>query len=435
MSNLNDLHALIVASYDVDAAIPHKRIAANAAALRTDSPCVTPEHTNDALLEFFTERPEQGNVAVVDGGRPIGLVNKHIFMEAYAKPFAREIFGRRSCIAWMHKDPLVVDELTPLETLLKLAVETGESVLKDGFITVRDGTYSGIGSGFALMQAMSDLEAEKTRQLLDSIDYASSIQRAQLKTSDEHLAPAFGDASLVWQPRDVVGGDCYFVRRFAHGGFAAIVDCTGHGVPGAFMTLIALSWLEQRSQQLAAGAEVRVDALLGELNRYVKQVLGQRGAGAATSLLDAGAAKNDDGMDIAMLWLPADGDHLEFASSHLALMLVDPGGEMPEIIEGDKAGVGYASTPDDTEWPLHRLPLGRARRALIVTDGVIDQLGGPKGLALGKKRLAAYFAEQSGHPAVEMGERLTRFVRDWQGSQARRDDVTAFCFTTPERLG
>jgi hypothetical protein len=58
-----------------------------------------------------------------------------------------------------------------------------------------------------------------------------------------------------------------------------VIDCTGHGVPGAFMTLIALSWLEQRSQQLVAGGDVSPDALLGELNRYIKHVLDQRGLG------------------------------------------------------------------------------------------------------------------------------------------------------------
>jgi hypothetical protein len=138
-------------------------------------------------------------------------------------------------------------------------------------------------------------------------------------------------------------------------------------------------------------------------------------------------------MDIAILWLPEGAAQLDFASSHLTLMLAEPGSGQIELIEGDKAGVGYSTTPGDTTWPLHRVELDCPRRALIVTDGVIDQLGGPKGIALGKKRLGAFFVDRSSQPAIEIGQQLARFVREWQGDQVRRDDVTAFCFTTPGR--
>ena len=428
MNDMTELHALLTASYDVDSAITHKRLATRASGLKANCPFITVQQTNADVLEFFVDHKAQENVAVVKDGLPLGLINKNIFMEAYAKPFAREVFGKRPCTEWMNRTPLVVDENTTVETLTKLAVDTGESVLRDGFITTDEGVYSGIGSGFSLMQAMSDLEAEKTRQLLDSIHYASTIQEAHLRSSKEHLVLAFADQYMLWQPRDVVGGDCYFVRRFDHGVLFAVIDCTGHGVPGAFMTLIALSWLEQVSSE-SRGEPVPGELLAG-LNRYIKRVLDQGAAQKPSSQLQAGASDSDDGMDIAAVWLPDTGDRLFFSSAHLSLMLVEPGSQEVMVIDGDKAGVGYSTTPDNHVWPTHELPLLSTQRALIVTDGVIDQLGGAKRIALGKKRIMQFLGEHSHLPAAQIGPILKTFISDWQGPQLRRDDVTAFCFTT-----
>jgi serine phosphatase RsbU (regulator of sigma subunit) len=424
MNAVNDIHELLAASHALHAATPDKRLATKAADLRTDSPSVSPAHTNDELMRFFTRHPEQTNVAVVAKGRPMGLVNKHVFMESYAKPYAKELFGRQSCVTWMNPSPLVVEEDTTVEVLMRMAVHQGESVLKDGFITVRHGHYSGTGSGFALMQAMSELEAEKTRQLLASIDYASHIQRAHLRDSDAHLAQAFPDSSLWWEPRDVVGGDGYFVRRLPQGALAAVIDCTGHGVPGAFMTLVVLSWLEQRVQGWPSGEPIDPGHWLSQLNRHVRRVLGQQ------VQRRPGELGHDDGLDIAMLWLPEGSDELLFASAHLSLLVLEADGSVV-CVDGDKHGVGYAGTPDETVWTTRRIALHRPRLAMVVTDGVIDQPGGPKGIALGKQRLAAFFAAQRHRSASEVGPALSELLKAWQGAQCRRDDVTALCLRLP----
>ena len=325
----------------------------------------------------------------------------------------------------MNPDALIVEESTPVETLTRRAVETGEQVLKDGFITTVDGRYSGIGTGFSVMQAMSDLEAEKTRQMLASIQYASSIQQAHLRTSREHLPLAFADQHMLWKPRDVVGGDCFFVRHLAEGTLVAVIDCTGHGVPGAFMTLIALSWMEQTTP----GLDDSVDPgqLLAGLNRYIKGVLNQKAD--AASMLAQAAVVADDGMDVAMLWQPRGRPSLRFASAKLTLMTTEPGSGEVHHIEGDKMGVGYASTPEDAVWTTHTLNFDRENRCLVITDGIIDQLGGAKTIALGKKRTTQFFNENSAKSAAEIGPQLYEFLLAWQGDNKRRDDVTAFTFT------
>ncbi|MCK6420891.1 MAG: SpoIIE family protein phosphatase [Aquabacterium sp.] len=421
MDALSSLHA----SLDQGARHRGAKLVTHAHQLSEARPTLTSEHTNEEVRGFFAQNEAQNNIAIVDDGRPIGLINRNMFMEAYARPFARDVFGRRSCIAWMHKEPLVVDENTALEPLIAAAVSTGERVLKDGFITVdAQGIYTGIGTGFSLVQAMSALEAEKTRQLLDSIHYASRIQRAYLKASNESVQRGLPGHGLLWQPRDIVGGDCYFFRDFDDGMLGGLIDCTGHGVPGAFMTLIALSWMEQMATQ---GYD-RDDpgALLARLNRFVKTVIDQRQADKGW--LGEAALQADDGMDAALFWMPRGEATLRWSSARLPLFVAEPGKPL-RLIDGDRAAVGYASTDMDHQWPNHELALTPNQRLLAVTDGIIDQVGGPRRIALGKRRLGEFFQQVCADRPERIAVALEAHFTDWQGSERRRDDVTALCWS------
>jgi serine phosphatase RsbU (regulator of sigma subunit) len=400
------------------AADGHPRLAARASELAVRQAPIDVETTNDQVLAHLRAHPLVEALAVVQEGAPIGLINRNIFMEAYAKPFAREVYGRKSCIAWMDKEPLQVDAALPLETLVKQAVETGAKALKDGFLVTEHGRYLGLGTGFALLKAIADVEAEKTRRLLDSIEYASHIQRAYLRASNEQLAGAVADQALVWEPRDVVGGDCYFVRRLPGGTFAALLDCTGHGVPGAFMTLIALSWLEQAFQ--GADAPRAPAAVLAGLNGHVKRVLGQT---AVEAREDGAAQGSDDGLDAACLWLPDGQGHAEFAGAHLPLLVIRPGAAEPEVVDADRISVGYVDTPADQRWTSCQVPLPAGTLLAIATDGVVDQLGGPKKLSHGRKRLAQLLGEHRTEPTVALAARFRQAFALWQGAELRRDDV------------
>jgi serine phosphatase RsbU (regulator of sigma subunit) len=394
------------------------RLATRAADLLSRQAPVQADQTNDQVLALLTAHPALESLAVVEGTRPIGLINRHIFMEAYAKPFAREIFGRRTCIAWMDKAPLVADAATPLETLVQRAVETGAKALKDGFIVTEGGAYAGLGGGFALLEAISAVEAEKTRQLLESIQYASRIQRSYLSSSDEALAAAGLDHALLWEPRDVVGGDCYFVRRIDGGLFAAVLDCTGHGVPGAFMTLIALSFLE--AAFAAPGASRDPGQVLTALNGAIKRVLGQT---AVEGSEDGEVHRSDDGLDGACLFLPDGGGELEFAGARIPLLRLPPGDAPGTVLEAEKASVGYLDTPADRRWATQRAAVAPGTMLAIATDGIVDQPGGPKRIAHGRTRLLQLLGEQRDGPAREVAARFGEAFAAWQGTERRRDDV------------
>lgn len=386
----------------------------------------SPDANNEQLREMFSRDEAIGTIAVIEHGRPIGLINRHIFMEQYAKPFARDLWGRKSCIAFMDKSPLIVDVVTPVEVLVKAAVASGGKVLDDGYITTLNGEYHGVGTGFGLMKAMSEIEAEKTRQLMSSINYASLIQRSHLVESDQALRQHIGDFGLLWLPRDVVGGDAYFVRAVADGTFGCVFDCTGHGVPGAFMTLIVLSFLEQAVHGEVSGLDP--GEVLSRLNVYLKRVLQQEDRGASDPNL--GSKASNDGLDGAAFVLSPDHAELRFASAKLGLLVARAGADDIELIEGDKHGIGYADTPLATRWDTRMVTLGPHCLLMIPTDGVIDQIGGAKAIGFGRKRLMQFMSERRTRDAAGLASDFEGVFAQWQGGQKRRDDVTMLVLRT-----
>jgi len=387
---------------------------------------LTPEMTSEEMRLKFAELGNVPTLAVTENGRPIGMVNRNIFMEQYARPFARELYGRKSCIAFMDKTPLVVDASTPIETLVKAAVESGGKVLADGFITTSEGEYIGVGTGFDLMKAMSDIEAEKTRQLMSSISYASLIQRSHLVESDHVLQNDISDYGLIWLPRDVVGGDAYFFRKVQDGIFGCVFDCTGHGVPGAFMTLIVMSFLEQQIQPESSG--INPGEIIGKLNVYLKRVLRQEDRHSS----DTGSSEkaSNDGLDAAMFILASDQQSMRFASAKLTMILAKNDDSEITVVEGEKNPIGYSDTLLSSTWPTLQLDLGPDCLIVIPTDGVIDQIGEVKRIAHGKKRLVQFVQENRNKAAIQLMPQFDQQFSNWQGNQKRRDDVTMLALRT-----
>jgi len=392
-----------------------------AADLCVETVSVQSDVTNFAVLELFTERRDLMSLPVIEEGRPIGLISRNIFLSQMAKPFYHEVYGKKSCIAFMDKEPLIVEATMSIEELAFRAVESGEKALADGFIVTRDGALAGVGFGLQLMNVVANMQAEKNRQIMHSIDYASVIQRALLNPSNVALGETLEDAHLEWQPRDVVGGDFYHFARYEDGWFAAIADCTGHGVPGAFMTLISSSTLTQALQQHGPRDPAR---LLSQVSRGVKTMLGQvdRDSGQRAG------ASSDDGMDAAFLWFDAATRRLSFAGARLPLFQLDPLAPAVLTIDGDRMGVGYVDTPLDYTWTNQVIDVPEGSLLFLTTDGLIDQIGGPKDIAYGKRRLRDLLVKGRTGCALHLGQAVLDDLASWQAIQPRRDDLTFFCF-------
>ncbi|WP_110329191.1 SpoIIE family protein phosphatase [Paraburkholderia tropica] len=367
-------------------------------------------------MEIFYSRRDMASLAVIENDRPIGLINRDIFLSQMSKPFHRELYDKKSCIAFMDKEPLIVEADMSIEALTFKTVEVGEKALVDGFIVTREGRFLGVGNGLRLLSIVAEMQAEKNRQIMQSIEYASVIQQAMLRASRETLSTTLPDAALVWEPRDVVGGDFYHFAAFADGWFGAVADCTGHGVPGAFMTLLASASLSQALEQLGP---LDPSALLAAVNRSVKALLGQiNGVGDAP--------QSNDGLDAAFFWYDASRAQLRFAGARVALHVLRPDADAFESIAGDRMGVGYVDSLADYAWSLHTVDVPPGSLLFVSTDGLTDQIGGPRKIAFGKRRaLELILADRENTPAG-ISARLLEALGKWQGAQARRDDVTLF---------
>ena len=340
-------------------------------------PFITSDMTNADVLHILGEHRDLISLPVLENNRPIGLIRRNIFMSQMSKPYYRELYEKKSCIAFMDKSPLIADVQTPIETLAAQAVESGNKTLADGFIIVDGSRFVGVGSGLDLMHLLVDLQTEKNRQVMQSIDYASAIQKGMLGESLKSLQSTLNDAAIIWEPRDVVGGDFYHFQAFPNGWFAAIADCTGHGVPGAFLTLIASSSLRHALDR--HGPE-NPAFLLAEVSLGIKLALGQHDTQAQTGLFN-------DGADAVFMWFDANQNTLTSAHAKMPLFILPDGSDNLTTLSGERLGLGYADTPARAVWTNHTTELAADTLVLACTDGLIDQIGGAKHIAFGKRRV------------------------------------------------
>jgi sigma-B regulation protein RsbU (phosphoserine phosphatase) len=387
-----------------------------AADLCRSVPVIAPADTNAVVRDLFDRHRDLISVPVVDGSQPIGLIKRHTFQSEMAKPFRKELHERKSCVAFMDAQPLIVEADTTIERTAMLVADSQSNALADGFIVVRGNEFLGVAFGLDLMRTVADMQEAKNRQIMQSIDYASVIQRAMLRTSQETLQSELADATILWEPRDTVGGDFFYCVKFDNGIFIAIADCTGHGVPGAFMTLISSSWL---AQALERDGPADPAQLLGTLNRKVKQSLGQIGSHVP-------GEQSDDGLDALFLWFNQRDQTLTYAGARIPLHVLKADAQIVGSHETDRMGVGYVGTPIEHRWQNRNIRLVAGDLIYATTDGLTDQIGGARNIAFGKRRLRELIATHRSQPIGRQVESLMHAHREYQGRHRRRDDLTFF---------
>ncbi len=261
-----------------------------------------------------------------------------------------------------------------------------------------------------LQSALSELAASQ-RQISESLDYARLIQTSFLPDK-ARLGEFLPEHFLIWSQRDTVGGDSYWFRKWGNGYFVGVMDCTGHGVPGAFMTLIVHSLLEQA----VAEGNGSPASVLGSMNRLIKEALGQ----------DRKESVSDDGMDCALCYLDKDAGRMVFAGACSSLYCMGPQGV--SIIKGDRCGLGYVRSPMSFQFTDVKVPLEGKTRFYMATDGLADQIGGEKRLPFGKRRFMRFMEDHASVPMSEQRGVLLHLFEEYQGGEVRRDDVTVLGF-------
>jgi phosphoserine phosphatase RsbU/P len=248
--------------------------------------------------------------------------------------------------------------------------------------------------------------------IMESLSYARRLQGGILPP-EELLRARLADSFVMYVPRDVVGGDFYSFRAFADHSVAAVVDCMGHGVPGAFMTMSAHAVLAHVLDSVCNEDPSRI---LVELDKSLRETLHARGVDR----------RLDAGLDIALcVWRP-DG-RVSFAGAGLPLYYRD-GATVGEL-KGERRRVGYQSPRSEPVWTNQTLHLGPDACVYLTTDGFIDQSGGEKGFGFGGARFAALIQSCSSIAVRDQAEVFRRSLGAYQGAGPQRDDITVFAFS------
>lgn len=301
----------------------------NAGILRLAVPHVTPDANNLQVMSLFNEHKSLIGLPVLEKNRPIGMINRHIFLSQMSRPFFHELYDQKSCIAFMDKNPLIVDASAGLEYLSGRVIETGDKAVTEGFILTEEGQYVGIGLGIDLIRTVSDLQAKQHLQIMQSIEYARIIQESMLSRSRTAIDKTLQDWCLHWHPRDCVGGDIYAFQRTENGWLMVLADCTGHGVPGAFMTFIFSSALEKALTLAPIDAP---EQLLSHINQHIKQTLSQMHPSA-----DSG--QSNDGCDAIALFVDTKNEQMRWASARMHAFLLGAESRQSEVLESCRKGV------------------------------------------------------------------------------------------------
>jgi serine phosphatase RsbU (regulator of sigma subunit) len=258
-----------------------------------------------------------------------------------------------------------------------------------------------------IIQQQAKTLSEKNEEILDSIRYAERIQRAILPSAEkwQRLLP---ESFLLYKPRDIVAGDFYWLEETERYIFLGVADATGHGVPGAFVSIVCANALHKAV--LEEGLESPAEILW-----RVREVV--------VSQLTQAGEKVKDGMDIALIrFAKEDRARAVFAGANRPLWIVSAEGLLE--VAGTRQPIGYVEEPKPFEEV--ELMLGSRAPAMVYafTDGIVDQMGGPKGRKLLPKGLREWLLSLWNQPVAEQAESLTALFETWRGEHHQIDDVT-----------
>ncbi len=255
---------------------------------------------------------------------------------------------------------------------------------------------------------------EKNRQIVASIEYASLIQHA-LIPREEDFQSFFHSYFTIFEPRDTVGGDLYMLELLRTRGecLVTMIDCTGHGVAGAFVTMLVKAIERQITARIVSTDErVSPANLLGVMNRSLKHLLRQEDASAIS----------DVGFDASVLYINYEKREAIFAGAQLPLFYVQDGSL--KMIKGNRQSIGYTKSVGDYVFDDHVIPLEPGKIFYLATDGYWDQNGGPKGFPMGRRRFKRLLQDIYSLPFPQQKDILLERLHAWQGDHERNDDVT-----------
>jgi len=248
---------------------------------------------------------------------------------------------------------------------------------------------------------------EQNKDMLDSIRYASRLQQA-LEPEKEEIEKILPGSFFYLRPRDIVGGDFYFVEEHKGRVVIAAIDCTGHGVPGAFLTFIGHNALRNALEKTNS---VDPSVIMDAMNSEVKKSLGQQRV----------HNELNDGMEVGLCIFDRGSREIAYAGAGTSLHVVS-NGTLNEI-KGAKCSVGSIQDHVKAPPPTHAVKLNAGDMFYMNSDGIQDQFGGPDGKKFQKERMKKMLEEISTRTPAEQRLAIESRVTEWMKGHHQTDDM------------
>ncbi len=272
-------------------------------------------------------------------------------------------------------------------------------------IVLRKEAEEKVKEAFVALQEQHTVIEEKNSEILASINYAKRLQGAILP-SEKTRKNCLSDSFLIYQPKDIVAGDFYWIEKAGDNVLFAAADCTGHGVPGALVSVVCNNALNRSLKEFGILAPGKI---LDKTRELVIETFGNS------------EKEVKDGMDISLCSLNLKSLELKWAGANNSLWLIRAGaGELTEI-KGDKQPIGkYA---EEKPFTTHVMQLSAGDILYLFTDGYADQFGGPMGKKFKYKQMKDLVTDISGSGMNDQRDKIISVFSDWRGNLEQVDDV------------
>lgn len=289
--------------------------------------------------------------------------------------------------------------------LIKLKTESEKSLAKA--YNVLSETNEELSIKKETIENQNKIIQLKNKEITDSIKYALNIQTA-IMPGVEEFKNYFKDAFVYFKPKDIISGDFFWVTKKEHKIIYVTADCTGHGVPGGFMSMLGVSFISEiiNEHDLTEPA-----LILSRLRKKVINALKQKGV----------SGENQDGMDMTLCVLDTKTNELNFAAANRFLFIIRDGNLMQ--LNGDKQPVGIFGK-DIKPFTQQTIQLQENDLIITLTDGLADQFGGEKGKKYMYKRLKEQLVSIYNLPLDEQHQIIANTFDAWKGDLEQVDDVT-----------
>ena len=251
--------------------------------------------------------------------------------------------------------------------------------------------------------------AKKNQQITDSIVYASTIQETILPRSNV-FKKYFPDSFVFFKPRDIVSGDFYWLYARGNKVYLALADCTGHGVAGAFMSMIGYTLLNSVVEEMK---DISPGAILGQLNQKLLMALHQH---------DHNEKSHEDGMDISICSFDSSTNEFEYATANHSIVIAQ--NNSLEVYSGDIFSIGGTfAMKTDKEFTNHKIKLNSPATIYLFSDGFQDQFGGNENRKFMHSKFIYLLEKICKKSTEEQYELLAVAFDEWKGLEKQTDDV------------